>query len=135
MASGMADAVGVVHLYNGLVTSGFAQKGAALALQSPEEDFSSMVAELQRRRDAMMQQLDGFPAVRPEGGLSLLLNTEAMGIDPSTASKRLLEHKVAATPMTVWGESVAPKHIRLVFSNEPVERIEMLGERLRKALT
>jgi hypothetical protein len=37
--------------------------------------------------------------------------------------------------MTVWGEAIAPKHIRLVFSNEPVERIELLGERLRRALT
>jgi hypothetical protein len=47
-----------------------------------------------------------------------------MGVDPQAASARLLEQRVAATPMTVWGESVAPKHIRLVFSNEPVERIE-----------
>lgn len=130
-----ADAIGVVHLYNGLVGGGFAQVGAAAALRSQEDDFDSMIAELQRRRDAMMQQLEGLPAVRPEGGLSLLLNTESMGIDPQTASDRLLEQKVAATPMSVWGEHVAPKHIRLVFSNEPVERIEMLGKRLRKALS
>jgi hypothetical protein len=37
--------------------------------------------------------------------------------------------------MTIaWGETVAPKHVRLVFSNEPVERIALLGERLRAAL-
>jgi aspartate/methionine/tyrosine aminotransferase len=129
-----ADAIGVVHLYNGLVAGGFSQVGAIAALRSEGDDFVSMVAELQRRRDAMMGQLEGLPAVRPEGGLSLLLNTQTMGIDPQTASDRLLEQKVAATPMTVWGENVAPKHIRLVFSNEPVERIEMLGDRLRKAL-
>jgi aspartate/methionine/tyrosine aminotransferase len=83
----------------------------------------------------MMRQLDGLPAVRPEGGWSLLLNTEEMGLSPQVASDRLLEHKVAATPMTVWGETVAPKYLRLVFSNEPVERIELLGDRLRRALT
>ena len=131
----IADAAGVVHLYNGLVAGGFGQAGALVALRSPEDDFRAVVAELERRRDAMMQQLEGLPAVRPEGGWSLLLNTEAMGIDPQEASARLLQQKVAATPMTVWGESVAPKHIRLVFSNEPVERIELLRDRLRRALT
>ncbi len=130
-----ADAAGVVHLYNALLASPFSQAGAVIALRSPAQDFDAVVAELERRAITMMQQLEGLPAVRPEGGCSLLLNTEAMGIDPQEASARLLEQKVAATPMTVWGESIAPKHIRLVFSNEPVERIEMLGERLRRALT
>jgi aspartate/methionine/tyrosine aminotransferase len=130
-----ADASGVVHLYNGLVAGGFGQAGAVVALRSSSDDFDAVVAELERRADAMMAQLEGLPAVRPEGGCALLLNTADMGIDPNDASARLLEQKVAATPMTVWGESVAPKHIRLVFSNEPVERIQLLGERLRRALT
>ncbi|HZJ50152.1 MAG TPA: pyridoxal phosphate-dependent aminotransferase [Actinomycetota bacterium] len=130
-----ADAAGVVHVYNSVVAGGFGQAGAVVALQSPPDDFRAAVEELERRHDAMMQQLKGLPAVAAEGGCSLLLNTEAMGIDPQAASARLLEHNVAATPMTVWGESVAPQHVRLVFSNEPVERIELLGERLRRALT
>jgi hypothetical protein len=29
---------------------------------------------------------------------------------------------------------VADRHVRFVFSNEPVERLELLGERLRAAL-
>jgi aspartate/methionine/tyrosine aminotransferase len=130
-----ADACGVVHLYNGLLASPFNQAGAVVALRAPKEDFDAQVRELERRADVMMQQLDGLPAVRPEGGWSLLLNTEQMGMSPQEASDRLLEKKVAATPMTVWGETVAPKYLRLVFSNEPVERIELLGERLRRAIT
>jgi aspartate/methionine/tyrosine aminotransferase len=130
-----ADACGVVHLYNGLLASPFSQAGAVVALRAPQEDFDAQVQELERRADVMMQQLEGLPAVRPEGGWSLLLNTEEMGMTPQEASDRLLEQKVAATPMTVWGEAVAPKYLRLVFSNEPVERIELLGERLRRALT
>ena len=130
-----ADACGVVHLYNGLLASPFSQAGAVVALRAPQEDFDVQVRELERRADVMMQQLDGLPAVRPEGGWSLLLNTEEMGMSPQEASDRLLEQKVAATPMTVWGETVAPKYLRLVFSNEPIERIELLGERLRRALT
>jgi aspartate/methionine/tyrosine aminotransferase len=47
----------------------------------------------------------------------------------------LLEHKVAATPMTAWGETVAPRYVRFVYSNEPVERLTALGERVRAALS
>ena len=36
--------------------------------------------------------------------------------------------------MTAWGEHVAPRYLRFIFSNEPVERLAMLGERLRAAL-
>jgi aspartate/methionine/tyrosine aminotransferase len=130
-----ADAIGMVHIYNGLVASGFCQAGAIAALRSDPDDFSNAVAEFERRRDVVMEELDGLPAVSASGGWALLLDTEAMGISAPDASKRLLEQKVAATPMTVWGEKVAPRHVRFVFSREPVERLRQLGERVRRALT
>ena len=80
-------------------------------------------------------QLDWLPAVTASGGWALLLDTEAMGVPAADASRRLLEQKVAATPMTVWGETVAPRYVRFVFSREPVERLELLGERVRAALS
>jgi aspartate/methionine/tyrosine aminotransferase len=129
-----ADAVGMVHVYNGLVASGFCQAGAIAALRSEPQDLTNAVAEFQRRRDVVMEELDGLPAISASGGWALLLDTEAMGISPPEASKRLLEQKVAATPMTVWGESVAPRHIRFVYSREPIERLRQLGGRVRKAL-
>jgi aspartate/methionine/tyrosine aminotransferase len=82
----------------------------------------------------VMEQLDGFPAINASGGWSLLLDTEAMGISPAEASAQLLEQKVAATPMTAWGERVAPRCVRFVFSREPVDRLQQLRERVRKAL-
>lgn len=130
-----ADALGVVHIYNGLVASGFSQAGAIAALRSDPQDFEQAVAEFERRRDAVVEELDGLPVVPASGGWSLLLETEAMSIPPAEASTRLLEQKVAATPMTVWGDKVAPRYIRFVFSREPVERIRELGARVRKALT
>jgi len=36
--------------------------------------------------------------------------------------------------MVGWGGEVAARHIRFVFSNEPVDRIALLGERVRRAL-
>ena len=129
-----ADALGVVHIYNGLVASGFCQAGAVAALRSDPRDFHAAVAEFGHRRDAIVEELDGLPVVAASGGWALLLDTQAMGISPTDASARLLEQKVAATPMTVWGKTVAPRYIRFVFSREPVERIHELGARVRKAL-
>jgi hypothetical protein len=64
------------------------------------------------------------------------LDAKACGIDPSELSRQLLEHKVAATPMTdAWGGALATRYLRVVFSNEPVERLALLGDRLRAALT
>ena len=130
-----ADAIGMVHIYNGLVASGFCQAGALAALESDPSDLTQAVAELERRRDVVVEQLSGLPVVSASGGWALLLNTSEMGISPAEASSRLMEQKVAATPMTVWGERVAPSYIRFVFSREPVERLRLLGDRVRAALT
>ena len=68
------------------------------------------------------------------GGWSLLLDVAALGLDCREVSDRLLEQKVAATPMRGWGGEVADRHVRFVFSNEPVERLALLGDRVRRAL-
>jgi hypothetical protein len=36
--------------------------------------------------------------------------------------------------MRGWGGDVADRHVRFVFSNEPVERLSGLGERVHAAL-
>jgi aspartate/methionine/tyrosine aminotransferase len=123
-----------VHIYNGLVASGFAQIGARVALSVPDEDLLAANAELERRRDETLRQLDGLPVIRPAGGWSLLLDVAALGLDCVEVSDRLLDQKVAATPMRGWGGEIADRHVRFVFSNEPVERLAMLGERVRAAL-
>jgi aspartate/methionine/tyrosine aminotransferase len=129
----LANDVGTVHIYNGLVASGFAQAGALAALTAADDGLAAANAEWQRRRDETMRQLEGLPAVMAAGGWSLLLDVAAMGDDPAALSARLLEQKVAATPMTGWGGDVAARHLRFVFSREPVERLALLGERLRRA--
>jgi aspartate/methionine/tyrosine aminotransferase len=123
-----------VHIYNGLVASGFAQIGARVALSVPDEDLLAANAELERRRDETLRRLDGLPVIRPAGGWSLLLDVAALGLDCVEVSDRLLAQKVAATPMRGWGGEIADRHVRFVFSNEPVERLALLGERVRAAL-
>jgi aspartate/methionine/tyrosine aminotransferase len=131
----LVNDVARVHIYSGLLASGFGQIGARVALEQPADDLAAANAEWQRRRDETMRQLDGLPAVAAAGGWSLLLDAQALGLEPAELSRRLLEQKVAATPMTGWGGEVAQRHIRFVFSNEPVERLALLGDRVRAALS
>jgi len=131
---GLVDDVSRVHIYNGLVPSGFAQVGTRVALAMSDEHIAVANSEYQRRRDETLRQLEGLPAVRPAGAWSLLLDAAALGLDCVELSTRLLEHKVAATPMRGWGGPVADRYVRFVFSNEPVERLALLGDRVRRAL-
>jgi aspartate/methionine/tyrosine aminotransferase len=130
----LANDVSRVQIYNGLVPSGFAQIGTRVALGLPDDHLTAANAECQRRRDETLRQLDGLPVVRPSGGWSLLLDVAALGLDCVEVSGRLLEQKVAATPMRGWGGEIADRHVRFVFSNEPLERIALLGTRVRAAL-
>ena len=61
----------------------------------------------------------------------MLLDVASLGIDPADASRSLLEQSaVAATPMLGWGDDVAARHVRFVFSAEPLERLTTISERL-----
>ena len=130
----LVDDVSRVQIYNGLVPSGFAQIGTRVALGLPDDHLHAANAECQRRRDETLRQLNGLPAVRPAGTWSLLLDVAALGLDCVEVSDRLLEQKVAATPMRGWGGEIADRHVRFVFSNEPLERLALLGDRVRRAL-
>jgi aspartate/methionine/tyrosine aminotransferase len=128
----MPDIVAVA-LANVVVPVGIAQDAVATALNNSYASLGDYVAELQARRDTVMNQLEGLPFGAPDGGWSLLLRVSDFGIDGETMSRRLLDHRVCATAMTGWGETHDAQYIRFVFANEPVQRLELLGARVRKA--
>jgi aspartate/methionine/tyrosine aminotransferase len=124
-----------VHIYNVVSPTGIAQAGAEAALRSANDGFTSCLQEWQRRRDVVLDQLRGLPVVPPNGGWSMLLNVGEMGFDSFAASRLLLERgKIAATPMKDWGEKNSDQFVRLVFSNEPVNRLSELRPRVDRAL-
>lgn len=124
-----------VHIYNAVTATGIAQSGALAALQSPDADFSACLREWQARRDVLNEQLRGLPTVSAAGGWSQLLDIGEFGFDSFTASRRLLDRgKVAATPMRDWSEHSGDQYVRLVFSNEPRERLADLRARVERAL-
>jgi aspartate/methionine/tyrosine aminotransferase len=130
----LVNDVSRVQIYNGLVPSGFAQIGTRVALQMSDDHLANANAEFERRRDETMRQLEDLPVVRPAGGWSLLLDVAALALDCADVSDRLLRERVAATPMRGWGGEIADRHVRFVFSNEPVKRLALLGDRVRRAL-
>lgn len=123
-----------VSMANVVCQVGIAMPGAEAALTGSDGGVTSAVAEWQRRRDVMMEELAGLPVIRPGGGWCLLMDTRKLGLEPEIAAQTLLEKgKVAATPMKNWGSERAGAYLRFVFANEPVARLRSLRERIRQA--
>jgi aspartate/methionine/tyrosine aminotransferase len=130
----IVEDVGLVGISNVVCQVGIAQAAVEAALRG-DDGVAAFAAELERRRDLIQLELDGLPVLAPHGGWSLLLDTGALGVTGAEASARLFEHgRIAATPMENWGGEDTARYLRFVFANEPLERLEGLGERVRRAL-
>ncbi len=124
-----------VSISNVVCQTGVAMGAVATAINDPDDGISACVEEWQRRRDVLLDELRDFVVVPPHGGWSLLLDVSPLGMDGVTASERLLASgKIAATPMVNWGSANSEKYVRFVFSNEPVQRLRGVGERVKRAL-
>jgi len=124
-----------VSISNVVCQTGIAMGAVAAAINDPDDRIEECVAEWQRRRDIFLEELADFNVIPPQGGWSFLMNVSALGIDGSSASKRLLEQgNIAATPMVNWGSENSCKYLRIVYSNEPVQRIRGVGRRFRDAI-
>jgi aspartate/methionine/tyrosine aminotransferase len=129
-AETIADA-GWAHVYNTTMPVAIARFAATAVLRGDQGHVTDCVAELERRRDTMLEGLPGWPFVRPGGGWSMLLDVASLGFTPEDASRLLLEEaSIAATGMRGWGAEVAERYVRFVYSAEPAERLATIPERL-----
>jgi aspartate/methionine/tyrosine aminotransferase len=131
----LAD-IRLTGLTNVVCQVGIAQAAVAAALTATdaEADVAAATAVWRQRCEAVLTQLAGYPVIRPHGGWSLLVDTRPLGLTPGALSRRLFDRgKVAATPMDGWGPS-GGSYLRIVFANEPAERLSDLGDRFRRAL-
>ena len=131
------DRIGLVSIYNVVTPVGLSQPGALAALTDPA---GAGVAQAVTEWETEVRHGPGRalrPPVHPRATAAGRCCWTRAG-SASTGRRRrgmLLEKgKVAATPMTHWGEENAGQFVRLVFSNEPVARLEGLGDRVRRAL-
>lgn len=134
--AGIIADIGLVGLTNVVCQVGLAQRAVAAALDAPDADadVAAAAARWQERCDAVLREMAGYPVVAPHGGWSVLVDARPLGLTAGELSALLLQRgKVAATPMTDWGPS-GEHYLRLVFANEPPERLAGLGERFRAAI-
>jgi N-succinyldiaminopimelate aminotransferase len=130
----LAD-VARVSITNVVCPPGIAMGAVATAINDPNDGIQACVAEWQRRRDVLLDELREFTIIPPHGGWSLFLDVSPLGLDSATASRRLLERgKIAATPMVNWGSANSDRYVRLVFANEPVHRLRGVAKRVQQAL-
>ena len=123
-----------VSISNVVCQTGIAMDAVAAAIEADDDGIAASALELQRRRDLLLSELDGYKLIPPHGGWSLLVDLSPLGIDGPTGSRLLLEKgRIAATAMVNWGGAHTSNYVRLVFSNEPCDRLKDIGARFRAA--
>jgi N-succinyldiaminopimelate aminotransferase len=125
-----------VSISNVVCQTGIAMGAVATAITANDDGIAASATELQARRDLIIEELQDFNVIPPHGGWSLLVDVSSLGHDGAGASRLLLEKgKIAATPMINWGGPHCQNYVRLVFSNENLQRLSGIGDRFRSALT
>jgi len=133
--------VGKAHMYNGTLTSAFAQAGVIALLRDPGAadayvaDCARTLAQRGAATAAAINAVRGLRSVPPQGGWWFLVDHRAVDADEERLARRLLEEAdVAVTPMATWGPSTAMGHFRIIFSNEPIERLDEAVARIGRAV-
>lgn len=125
-----------VSITNVVCQTGIAMGAVATAIRDPNDGVDTSTCELEARRDLILAELDDFVVIPPHGGWSMLVDVSPLGLDGPTASSLLLgKGKIAATAMINWGGEHCANYVRLVYSNESLDRLTGIGDRFRRSLT
>jgi aspartate/methionine/tyrosine aminotransferase len=130
----MAD-IALVGLTNVVCQVGIAQRAVAAALTDPnaDADVAQATDTWRQRCELIVDQLAEYPLIPPHGGWSIMIDTTELAGSSEQAAERLFRHGlVAATPMSGWGPS-GRRFVRLVFANEPLERLRDIRARFDTA--
>lgn len=132
----LIDDIARVHIYNAVTPTGISRQGAIEGLKETKKDFDKICHTWERRRNKVNEQLSEYSMISAAGGWSQLVDVSPLGLSGAQASELLLKKgKVAVTPMTHWGKINSGQFIRIVFSNESVERLSTLQERFSKSFS
>jgi aspartate/methionine/tyrosine aminotransferase len=122
-------------------TPPFVQLAGLAALTGPQDAVTAAVARLERRRDWLVDGLNGLPGIRcarPDGAFYAFADVrqieERAGLSTEQLAKLLLEtHGVAVLPGTGFGPGGAG-HLRLSFAVSPAN-LDLALERLRECVS
>ena len=122
-------------------TPPFVQVAGLAALTGPQDTVTTAVARLERRRDWLVDGLNGLPGVRcprPDGAFYAFPDVrqveERAGLSTRQLAARLLEaYGVAVLPGTDFGPGGAG-HLRLSFAVSPAN-LDLALERMRECVS
>ena len=133
--------IGKAHMYNGTLTGAFQQAGVIALLNDDaawDAEKRMRIRLLEERARVVAEGLngiDGLSCVPAQGGWWLLLDHRRLELDADRFAQHLLdEANVAVTPMATWGPSTSMGHVRIIFANEPVERLREAVGRIGEAV-
>jgi aspartate/methionine/tyrosine aminotransferase len=106
------------------------------AILGPQDEVEAVRTEFRRRRDLMVQGLNGIPGIRcplPQGAFYAFPNVQAFGRPVAELADYLLaEAGVAVLPGTAFGHN-GEGYLRLSYANS-MENIQKALERMARAL-
>jgi aspartate/methionine/tyrosine aminotransferase len=130
-----SEAIGRAAISNVVCPVGLAQQGAAAAITARDDGIARCAAIWQESHDLLLSTLsDSYHVIPAHGGWSMLVDCAPLKLTGAEVSRRLLDNGIAATSMENWGRPGVERYLRLVFANEPLERIALTRERFDRAL-
>ena len=131
--SELTEAMMKVHQYVMMSAPTPAQFAALEALNHGEEDVRGMVGEYDRRRQLVVNALNGMglSCVEPKGAFYAFPHIGSTGMHDETFAERLLmEERVAVIPGSAFGEAGAG-HVRICYAQR-YDLLEDAMERMRR---
>ena len=120
MPTWLADAVNLLMVNSNSCTASFTQRAGMAALEGPQDCVDAMVSEFRRRRDAIVEGLNGIPGIRcsvPAGAFYAFPNIAGTGMSSRELADRLLyEAGVACLSGTAFG-SYGEGYLRFSYAN------------------
>jgi aspartate aminotransferase len=133
----IAKAIDAIQSHSTSNPTSFAQKGAVVALNGPQDHLKSWLAEYAKRRGYAWKTLNSIPGiscVNAKGAFYLFPNISKLGLKSTEFCAKLLEQqKVAAVPGIAFG---ADEYLRISYATsmanieKGLERLEQFAKTL-----
>jgi aspartate/methionine/tyrosine aminotransferase len=130
MRQDLAQQIAQLMTNSNSCTCSFAQMAGIEALQGPQDEVADMVAEFKRRREVIVEGLNGIEGIsckKPRGAFYVFPNIKAIGWESDKLANHILEEAgVAVLAGTSFGEHGAG-YLRLSYANSVENIREALG--------
>ena len=126
-----------IHGHSVYCACSFAQKAAAVAITSPQDERIAYIQGLAERRNALARGLDDIPGVRcpaPEGGIFCFPDISELGMTDKECAEFFLDKaKVATLPGSAFGPG-GEGHLRVMFARRDAADLGTAVRQMRDAI-